>query len=55
MIDKIDEKNLNVDSEELNNICEECKKEDESVSQNLIKHGYKICDSCYLVKKIFPI
>ena len=40
---------------ELNNICEECKKEDESVSQNLIKHGYKICDSCYTSKTIFPI
>ena len=41
--------------EELNNKCEECKKEDESVSQNLIKHGYKICDSCYTSKTIFPI
>jgi len=28
--------------EELDNICEECKKEDASVSQNLIMHGYKI-------------
>ena len=42
-------------SAELNNICEECKKEDESVSQNLIKHGYKICDSCYTSKTIFPV
>jgi len=25
-------------NEELDNICEECKKEDESVSQNLIMH-----------------
>ena len=41
--------------EKLDNICEECKKEDESVSQNLIKHGYKICDSCYTSKTIFPI
>jgi hypothetical protein len=40
---------------ELNNICEECKEEEESVSQNLIKHGYKICDSCYISKTIFPI
>ena len=31
MIDKIDEKNLNTDTEELNNICDECKEEDESV------------------------
>tara|TARA_B100000579_G_C22143654_1_gene537669 strand:+ start:61 stop:204 length:144 start_codon:yes stop_codon:yes gene_type:complete len=35
--------------------CEECKKNDQSVSQNLIKHGYKICDSCYTSKTIFPI
>ena len=42
-------------SDELNNICEECKKEHESVSQNLIKHGYKICDSCYTSKTIFPV
>ena len=37
------------------NICEECKKEEESVSQNLIKHGYKVCDSCYTSNTIFPI
>ena len=37
------------------NICEECNKKDESVSQNLIKHGYKVCDSCYTSKTIFPI
>ena len=39
--------------EELDNICEECKKEDESVSQNLIIHGYKICDSCKYQKLFF--
>ena len=37
------------------NICEECKKEDESVKQNLIMHSYKICNSCNLAKTIFPI
>ena len=42
-------------SDELNNICEDCKNEDKSVSQNLIKHGYKICDSCYTSKTIFPV
>ena len=42
-------------NEELDNICEECKKEDESVSQNLIMLGYKICESCRLSKTIFPI
>ena len=40
---------------ELDNICEECKKKDESVSQNLIMLGYKICDSCKLSKTIFPV
>ena len=40
---------------ELNNICEECKKEDESVSQNLILTGFKICKSCRTSKTIFPI
>ena len=42
-------------SNELDNICEDCKKEDESVSQNLIMSGYKICDSCKLSKNIFPV
>ena len=41
--------------EDLDNICEECKKEEESVSQNLIMNGYKICDSCKLSKTIFPV
>ena len=40
---------------ELNNICEECKKEDESVSQNLILTSYKLCSSCRISKTIFPI
>ena len=43
------------DLSDFNNFCEECNKEDESVSQNLIKHGYKICESCYTSKIIFPI
>ena len=47
----VDKENL----DKLDDECEECKKEDESVSQNLIKHGYKICDSCYTSKTIFPI
>ena len=42
-------------NDELNNICEECKKEDESVSQNLNKHGYKISNSCHSSKTIFPV
>ena len=55
MIDKIDKKNLKVNTEELNNICDECKEEDESVSQNLILTGFKLCNSCRLSKTIFPV
>ena len=33
-------------SKELDDICDECKKEDESVTQNLILTGFKICKSC---------
>jgi|TARA_B110000014_G_scaffold154187_1_gene107988 hypothetical protein len=43
------------DKDELNNICEDCKKENESVSQNLIMYGYKVCESCRVSKTIFPI
>ena len=43
------------DIKELNNICEECKKEDESVSQNLILTGFKICKSCRASKAVFPL
>ena len=41
--------------EKSDNLCEECKKEDKSVKQNLIMYGFKICKSCYLAKTIFPI
>ena len=43
------------DLEDFNNLCEECKKEDESVSQNLILIGFKICKSCRTSKTIFPL
>jgi len=42
-------------NEELDDICDECKSEDESVSQNLILTGFKICKSCRVSKTIFPI
>jgi|TARA_Y100000310_G_scaffold134153_1_gene133159 hypothetical protein len=50
-IKTVDKENL----DKLDDICEECKKEDESVHQNLIMHGYKICNSCKVSKTIFPI
>ena len=34
------------DIKDLDDICDECKKKDESVSQNLILTGFKICKSC---------
>jgi len=49
--DNLNEKDL----ENFNNFCEECKKEDESVSQNLILTGFKLCKSCRTSKTIFPI
>ena len=56
MTKEFEDKTLNEkDLKDLNNLCEECKKEDESVSQNLIKHGYKICNSCHTSKTIFPV
>ena len=55
MIDKIDNKNLKLKTEELNDICDECKEKDESVTQNLILTGFKLCKSCRLSKTIFPL
>ncbi len=50
-------KNIDIENfdQELDNICEECLNKDESVSQNLILMGYKICKSCRISKTIFPI
>ena len=39
----------------IDNICDECKNEDETVKQNLIIYNYKICNSCHLSKRIFPL
>ena len=43
------------DINDLDGICDECKKKEESVSQNLILTGFKICKSCRVSKTIFPI
>ena len=40
---------------DLDDICSECKEKCESVSQNLILTGFKICKSCRVSKTIFPI
>ena len=55
MTDNIEDKNNDQNSNDLNNICDECKNEHESVTHNLILTGFKICDSCRVSKIIFPI
>ena len=55
MTEKSEKKYNQEITKELNNICEECKKEDESVSQNLILTSYKLCSSCRVSKTIFPL
>ena len=55
MTSDIDNQNTNDILKDLNDICEECKNEDESVSQNLILTGFKLCKSCWVSKTIFPI
>ena len=55
MTDNLDDKYDEEIMRELNNICDECKKEDESVLQNLILTSYKLCSSCRVSKTIFPI
>ena len=55
MTDNIEDKNNYQNRNDLNNICDECKDEHESVSQNLILTGFKICESCRVSKTIFPL
>ena len=51
----IEDKEIEKNLKDLDNICDECKCEDESVSQNLILTGFKICKSCRVSKTIFPV
>ena len=55
MTSDIDDQNNNEILNDLNDICDECKNKDESVSQNLILIGFKLCKSCRVSKTIFPI
>ena len=56
-VDKIKNKSIEIknDKDHLDDYCEECGCEDESVSQNLLMFGYKICASCKISKTIFPL
>jgi len=47
--------NKEISDEFENKECEKRKKEDESVLQNLILTGFKLCKSCRLSKTIFPL
>ena len=53
MIEDID-KNKIIENE-LDDICEECKNFDKSVTENLMLTGYKLCKSCRISKTIFPL
>ena len=55
MTSDIDDQNNADILNDLNDICDECKNKDESVSQNLILTGFKLCKSCRVSKTIFPI
>ena len=55
MTSDIDDQNNNDILNDLNDICDECKNKDESVSQNLILTGFKLCKSCRVSKTIFTI
>ena len=55
MTNSIDYKLDELDNNELNDICDECKNEDETVTQNLILTGYKLCNSCRISKTLFPL
>ena len=55
MTSDIDDQNNTDILNDLNDICDECKNKDESVSQNLILTGFKLCKSCKVSKTIFPI
>ena len=51
----IEDKEIEKNLKDLDDVCDECKKKDESVSQNLILMGFKICKFCRTSKTIFPI
>ena len=50
-----EDKEIEKNSKDLDDICDECKEHHESVTQNLILTGFKICKSCRVSKTIFPI
>ena len=55
MTKDLEKDNKTNNSKDFNNICDECRQEDESVFQNLIMTGFKLCKSCKVSKTIFPL
>ena len=51
----IKEKKKSNNLDDMDNYCEESNKNCETVLQNLILIGYKICNSCRISKTIFPV
>ena len=51
----IEDEEIKKNLKDLDDVCDECKEDDESVSQNLILMGFKICKSCRTSKTIFPL
>ena len=55
MTKDLDKDFKDINSNDLNKIWDECREEDESVFQNLIMTGFKLCKSCRISKTIFPL
>ena len=55
MTDNFDEINNEENIDKLDNVCEECGTRQDNVFQNLILTGFKICNSCKILKTIFPL
>ena len=55
MTKDLENKGKEENNNDVNNICDECRRKDESVFQNLIMTGFKLCKSCRVSKTIFPI
>ena len=50
-----EDKEIEKNSKDLDDICDECKEQHESVTQNLILTGFKICKSCRVSKTFYTI
>ena len=51
----IEDKEIEKNLKDLDDVCDECKEKDESVTQILILMGFNICKSCRTSKTIFPL